>query len=903
MKRIIMKKLLCVLLVVLTLFSTCFNLVSSAHTNITSAYLQKIGQADYHLKYDHGDRVSYIICSVVGHHIDGVFYPAYCVNRNLAGAETAPYDVAITQVLDNNAVWRVLVNAYPYKSAASMGLSEFDAFCVTKMAVYCVLGQSDVNKFVADPGDGTAVHMLNKLRELVNIGFNGSETMQRGTLSSGKVGEFTETGNYYYQEYSVNSGVEISNYSITNIAGFGDGSFVANTNGGAQNSFGNGEHFRIYVPKSKLNADINGAVSISARTKTYPILYGESNNPNLQDYVVTSDPYGDESIVVNMKIATNTGKVKVNKTDDYTKNPIQGVTFGLYRKDGTEVAKATTGADGVATFSSLYQNSYVLKELSTNEKYILNTMEFDVDVKFNGTSTVNVENEHKKGNLKVYKVDKDNNKITLGGVEFELYSEEFKKVIGTYKTNQDGEIYVENLRIGNFKLHETLTNKWYNLAEDTEIVVEWNETTDTTVENELKKSQVKIIKVDLDNNEVKLEGVKFNVLDANKNVLETIVTDKNGEAKTKKYAIRDFEKLILQEVETKENYVLNDKPVEIVLEANKIKDIEFQNEKKKGQVKVIKVDKDNNEIKLEGVAFEVYDENNNKVDTLITDKNGEAVSKRLPIDMQYSLKETITGETYVLNEEIKTVTLEQDKITNITFENEKKKGQIEVIKVDAENNEVKLEGVIFEILDKDGNVVDTITTDKEGKAITKRIAIDNEYTVREKESKKEYILSEETVKVTLKEDEIKSITFENTKKRGSIKILKVSNGYSQLLDIADGTPLAGAKFVIVNSKGESVGVYETGEDGTVQIDNVEYGEYTIYEYEVPEGFLMDAEPQTVFISENGQIIDVTFKDSPVQPELPKTGIDNDINFAIIGIFAIALSSITILIKKYRKMEE
>ena len=46
----------------------------------------------------------------------------------------------------------------------------------------------------------------------------------------------------------------------------------------------------------------------------------------------------------------------------------------------------------------------------------------------------------------------------------------------------------------------------------------------------MKKAQVRVIKVDLDNNEVKLKGVKFNVLDENKNVLETIITNDEGEA-------------------------------------------------------------------------------------------------------------------------------------------------------------------------------------------------------------------------------------------------------------------------------------------------------------------------------------------------------------------------------------
>lgn len=452
-------------------------------------------------------------------------------------------------------------------------------------------------------------------------------------------------------------------------------------------------------------------------------------------------------------------------------------------------------------------------------------------------------------------------------------------------------------------MHEILTNKWYNLAEDTNVVVEWNETANSIIENELRKAQVKVIKVDRDNNEIKLEGVKFEVLDENQKVLETIVTDKNGEALTSKYAIRDFQKLYIREAETLENYVLNDEIIEITLEENKIKTIEFQNEKKKGQVKVVKIDKDNNEVKLEGVTFEVYDEQNNLVDTLTTDENGEAVSKKLPIDQEYTVKETRTGETYVLSEEPQKVILEQDPITTLTFENEKKKGQIEIIKVDAENQEVKLEGVTFEILDKDGNIVDTVITDEEGKAVTKELPIDSEYIVREKETRKEYVLSDEIVKVVLEENEIKSITFENIKIKGSIKILKVSNGDNLVLNILEGTPLAGAKFTIVGADGNTIGIYETDENGTVQIDNIPYGEYTIYESEVPEGYLMDAEPQTIFIAEDGEVIETIFKDSPIEPELPKTGIDININAAIIFVVLFSVASIIALIRKYRKMEE
>ena len=64
-------------------------------------------------------------------------------------------------------------------------------------------------------------------------------------------------------------------------------------------------------------------------------------------------------------------------------------------------------------------------------------MIFDVNVEYNKTTTKTITNEHKKGNLTVYKVDKDNNRIALGGVTFDLYSEEFKKVIGTYTTDEN----------------------------------------------------------------------------------------------------------------------------------------------------------------------------------------------------------------------------------------------------------------------------------------------------------------------------------------------------------------------------------------------------------------------------------------------------------------------------------
>ena len=145
------------------------------------------------------------------------------------------------------------------------------------------------------------------------------------------------------------------------------------------------------------------------------------------------------------------------------------------------------------------------------------------------------------------------------------------------------------MRTGDWALIEQNTNKWYNLNDEpVDIEIEWNETTNTTVENELKKSQVRVIKVDKDNHEIKLANVEFEVLDEDGNVLETIKTNKNGEAVTSRYPVRDFEKLSLRETVTNEKYVLDDKIYTVELEENEIVDYVFENQKIEGQVKVIK---------------------------------------------------------------------------------------------------------------------------------------------------------------------------------------------------------------------------------------------------------------------------------------------------------------------------
>ena len=438
-----------------------------------------------------------------------------------------------------------------------------------------------------------------------------------------------------------------------------------------------------------------------------------------------------------------------------------------------------------------------------------------------------------------------------------------------------GEIYVENLRTGDYKWIEKNTNKWYNLQTDPiEVEVEWNKTNTSVVQNELKKGSIRVIKVDEDDNTIRIPNVTFEVLDKNNNLLEKIKTSENGEATTKQYAIRDYEELKIHEIETDQWYVLNDETKTVKLEANKIKDITFTNEKKKGQIRVVKIDKDNKEILLDGVTFDVLNEKGQVVDTIKTDSKGEAITKKLPIDQKYTVIEKETKEEYVLTEEMQTVTLEHNQIKNITFENEKKKGQIRVIKVDMDNNEILLEEVTFDVLDEKGQIVDTIKTNSKGEAITKRLPIDQKYTVIEKETKEEYVLTEEIQTVTLEQDKIKDITFENEKIKGYIEITKISEDDNKYNGIVAGTPLEGAIFDIYDSKNNIVDTVTTGKDGKAKTKLLVKGQYTIKEKSSGSiYYLLNENEYNVEIKEHKKTVPVTIKNKSVEisVDVEKTG--------------------------------
>ena len=412
----------------------------SNNFNFDSVEIVKIGESNKHLKYYREERgySTFVVCSIVGFYENDIFHPAYCMNKELPGAESGSYNVNIKEILNNPKVWRVVSNGYPYKTPEEMGLEdEKDAFAVTKFAIYCVLGQSKLEYYSADPNDVVGQKMLEELKRLVEIGNNEEYDMNIINLSLEKVGELIEDNGVYVQEYKVNSNIKIQSYKILNLNGFPEGCYVANRNNMLQNEFFDNENFKIMIPINQVKENIDGKIEIIGKYENYPIFYGEAPE-NKQDYILTYDKYGDVSKIFDINLSFNNSKIKVIKIDEDSEKKLKSVKFELKSEDEKYVKAKITDSNGMICFENLFPGKYILKEIETIEDYEINEEEFCFELAYNMEKEIIVTNELKKGKLKIIKYDKENN-FRLAGVSFELYDENMK-LLETLTTNEEGEV-------------------------------------------------------------------------------------------------------------------------------------------------------------------------------------------------------------------------------------------------------------------------------------------------------------------------------------------------------------------------------------------------------------------------------------------------------------------------------
>ena len=671
---------------------------------------------------------------------------SYCMDYGYRAPASGASLTYIKTVRSNKLV-AVMANGYPNKSVAQLGAVNIDAaYLGTQMAVWqTVNGTSytkgnafDLNKIQPAAGYEKVVNNAKQVaaKILASGTYNPTISVSGGKVDYDSYVEMNKIG-----PFKVN--VEGYKYTTfkTSLVNAPEGSYVVDKDNHIRNEYNAGEEVYVLVSKTAAPKKVTLKVTAVANEKV-AVLYGAGSS--MQNFVFLD--FEQKTIEASKQFTweKREGNIEIVKVDQNGAS-VEGAEFKVVDESGKQVAKQKTNKEGKITIKGLPVGKYTVTEISAPEGYILNAETKTVTVKTGETARIKAVNEKIIGGLEIIKIDEDT-KEKIEGVTFEVYNSN-KEVIGKITTGKDGKavLKIDNMANGTYYYKEISapdgyivdsTMKEFKITEENKIAKE-------TVTNKKIRGTLEITK--LDDSRVAIEGVKFNILASDKKtVIETLTTDKSGHATTKKL---DKGTYYYQEIEVPDGYVKDDEIFEFQInKQNEVVKREVINKRITGNLNVIKVDDNNTPIK--GVKFEIYDANKNKVDTITTDENGKATSKDLQIGT-YTYKEVSVPKGYVIdeNEYEFAVTSKETKIEK-TVVNNRAKGALKIIKLEK-GTKTPIEGVTFEILDENKNVVDTIVTNKDGIA-EKQDLIVGKYYYREISAPDKYIVDskEKSFKLT-----------------------------------------------------------------------------------------------------------------------------------------------------------
>ena len=200
--------------------------------------------------------------------------------------------------------------------------------------------------------------------------------------------------------------------------------------------------------------------------------------------------------LVNYFIKGNIALTKVDK--DYPDNKLSGAVFEVYAdtngngefdKDDELLGEMTELDGGIYQMKELRYGNYFVREKTAPTGFVLDEKVYMVSIEENGKTYV-VENEAGKGfmnaaqtgSLKIVKTSSDGK---LEGFSFRVTGTDYDK---TFKTDKNGEIFIEDLRIGEYTVSEVSdkASAGYILPADKQATVKVGATTTVQMHNELR---------------------------------------------------------------------------------------------------------------------------------------------------------------------------------------------------------------------------------------------------------------------------------------------------------------------------------------------------------------------------------------------------------------------------------
>ena len=525
----------------------------------------------------------------------------------------------------------------------------------------------------------------------------------------------------------------------------------------------------------------NGSFTVTGLQKGYYICEElESDGAHVVDSAPQSFYISgvDQDIVTLYFSNAPKGAVLVKKVSASDGAPLSDVEFFVTTADGAVVGDSNGKFVTDSTGSFLVEGvepgtTLVIKETRAKDGYLLDDTPQTVQVKEGQTVTLEFRNKP-LGNLVIEKWGRNGStEVPLEGVKFEVKYANGQYVDaaggtlssnGLYYTDSTGKIILSGIT-GTVVVTELESVEGYTIDPDSQsqtVTINPNDTQTLRFYNNAVGG-VELIKVSSADKTERIPNTTFEIRRVSDDALvDTVTTRRDGRA----YLPLEDGSYYAVETESAEGFKLDPAPIYFTVADGQTTRKTVTNAPLSGILlhKISTADGDG----IPGVSFILYDSGHNPIDQQTTDDRGYAWFEDLTESGRYYLRE-LENEGYIPDTQERTVYVKAGEVTEVEWENTPITGQIQIVKKSADYNPTTglpagtlLEGAVFEIYDKAGNLVDTIRSDSRGLAVSKQLPL-SRYTIREVKAPSNYGVNEQVLTAYL-EHEGQIVRFEMTNK-------------------------------------------------------------------------------------------------------------------------------------------
>ena len=497
----------------------------------------------------------------------------------------------------------------------------------------------------------------------------------------------------------------------------------------------------------------DGTVTITALNPNATIIVSEDKAPI--GYIKDETP---KTIVVRSGVPNSltfdnepSTTLVIHKYIEGTENePLSGVAFKVVDGSGAAVGPDDgvyyTDKAGEIVLNGLEPGTTVVaREIKSVDGFVLDGTPQDILIKAGTVQNLTFWNK-RQGALIINKLDAVTKK-PLEGVTFKITT-----ATGEFVPDENGQIILKGVT-GTLVVTEEKSIDGYTIDENTRtqtVVVNPDDTQSLYFYN-APIGGVELIKVNAADKTQRIPNTTFEIRRVSDGgLVDTVTTGTDGRV----YVPLASDSYYAVETEAGKGYQIDSTPIYFTVEDGKTTTKTVTNKAISG-ILIHKVNAITGE-GIPGVSFILYDSGNNPIAQETSDDRGYVRFENLTAG-RYYLRE-LENEGYIPDTQKKTVYVKSGETTEIEWQNTPVTGQIQITKRSADYNPTNglpagtlLEGAVFEITDKAGNVVDTIRTNNRGLAVSKRLPL-SRYFVREVKAPEHYGISEKKLTVYLEHE-------------------------------------------------------------------------------------------------------------------------------------------------------